>query len=46
MVNPDLTLVRKITVRDGNREIKKINELEVVGGQWVFANVFTTNRIV
>jgi glutamine cyclotransferase len=43
--NPkDLSVVRKLEVKDGGRPLKLLNELEYIKGQ-IFANIYTTDRI-
>jgi len=38
---------RKITVhRASGEKIDKLNELEIVADKWIFANMFTTNKIL
>lgn len=41
----DLRVVRTVTVRDGGREVRDLNELEWIAGE-VWANVWQTDRIV
>lgn len=41
----DFSIIRTITVKDGNQPVTALNELEWVNGQ-IFANVFETERIV
>ena len=45
-INPStMKTVRTITVKDGNRTVKWLNELEYIDGL-IYANVFTTQCIV
>lgn len=40
----DLSVIRKLEVKDGGRPLKLLNELEYIKGS-VFANVYTTDRV-
>ncbi len=40
----DFSTIRTLTVKDGDREIKDLNELEWIDGQ-IFANIYMTERI-
>lgn len=44
-LNPkDFSVVRTLTVKDGNSPLKNLNELEMVDGQ-IFANIYMTERV-
>lgn len=45
-MNPkDFSVAKTITVKDGDREIDRLNELEYVNGE-IYANIYTTENIV
>lgn len=45
-INPkDFSITKTLQVKDGNSEVRMLNELEMIDGQ-IFANVYLTNKIV
>ncbi len=44
-INPkDFSVLKTLTVKDGNSPVSKLNELEFIGGE-IYANVFQTEKI-